>query len=121
MYLLTPTFIGSEVSLFAAIYWVAFEHFPRKFYTLPLDIEIWARFYVETPHRDYLSYPLLEKLGIQSDHMILNSRMQLFPDEFCQKELVKAQENAFAKIYALFHDKKLRLYATQKSGQIRIW
>ena len=117
-YLLTPTFIGSEVSLFAAIYWIAFEYFPRKFYNLPHDIEIWANFYIETPHYDYLSYSLLEKLGIPDKHMILNSHMKFIPDEYCQEQLKKAQEEAFLKIYTLFQEKKLRLYATQNSGQI---
>ena len=117
-YLLTPTFIGSEVSLFAAIYWIAFEYFPRKFYNLPHDIEIWANFYIETPHYDYLSYSLLEKLGIPDKHMILNSHMKFIPDEYCQEQLKKAQEEAFLKIYTLFQEKKLRIYATQNSGQI---
>lgn len=118
LYLLTPTQIGTEVSLFEAIYWIAYEYFPKKFYTLPDDIEIWARFELITQHKDFLNYILLDKLNISSDHLILNSRLQFFPDEYCLNELRKAEEEAFIKIYNLFNAKSLRLYATNNYGQI---
>lgn len=115
-YLLSPTRIEPQVSLFQALYWIAFGYFPKSFHDIEDHMEIWARFCIDPAHYDFVSYDLLERFNIPSDHLLLNSRKQFFPSDYCYEQMDKFTKNALCTLYSLFKNKKIRMYATEITG-----